>query len=232
MSGTVRGDGMSEAQDAADDSLAATAYRRIRTAIILGRYADGAAITEGRLADELQMSRIPVRAAILQLGVDGFLATAPRRSARIVGWDRRSIDELFDVRLSLETLAARLAAQNAGRGAPVEVLDRALASAHEAVTSGERLAIAEAHAAFHARIVEMADSTLLTSLTRVVSGRLVWLFYLTGVGRDAREQSHEHDELLAAIADGNARLAESLAFSHIEKGRAPSMRLILNEPRD
>ncbi|GAA1637044.1 GntR family transcriptional regulator [Microbacterium flavum] len=223
---------MSDVNGSMDDSLAATAYRRIRTAIILGRYADGDAITEGRLADELEMSRIPVRAAILQLGVDGFLATAPRRSARIVGWDRRSIDELFDVRLSLETLAARLAAHNAGRGAPVDVLDRALASAHEAVTVGDRLAIAEAHAAFHTRIVEMADSSLLSSLTRVVSGRLVWLFYLTGVGRDARGQSHEHDELLAAISDGNARLAESLAFSHIEKGRAPSMDIILDRRGD
>jgi len=219
---------VTDAEEAADDSLATTAYRRIRTAIILGRYADGSAITEGRLADELQMSRIPVRSAILQLGVDGFLATSPRRSARIVGWDRRSINELFDVRLSLESLAARLAAHNAGQGAPITGLDHALASAHEAVTSGDRLMIAEAHAAFHARIVEMADSTLLTSLTRVVSGRLVWLFYLTGVGRDAREQSHEHDELLAAIADGNARLAESLAFSHIEKGRAPSLDIILS----
>lgn len=218
---------MSEENESVDDSLAAAAYRSIRTAIILGRYADGSAITEGRLAEELDMSRIPVRAAILQLGVDGFLATSPRRSARIVGWDRRSIDELFDVRLSLETLAARLAAHNAGRGAPVDALDRALASAHEAVADGDRLAIAEAHAAFHMRIVEMADSALLTSLTRVVSGRLVWLFYLTGVGRDAQEQSHEHDELLAAIEDGNTRLAESLAFSHIEKGRAPSMEIIV-----
>ncbi|MBN9178063.1 MAG: GntR family transcriptional regulator [Microbacterium sp.] len=217
---------MPEGHGASDDSLAATAYRRIRTAIILGRYPDGAAIVEGRLADELEMSRIPVRAAILQLGVDGFLATAPRRSARIVGWDRRSIDELFDVRLSLETLAARLAAQNAGRGAPVDDLDRALDSAHVAVTGGDRLAIAEAHAAFHACIVEMADSALLTSLTRVVSGRLVWLFYLTGADRDAHEQSHEHEQLLAAISEGNARLAESLAFSHIERGRAPSVDII------
>ena len=223
---------MVDDEEAADDSLAATAYRHIRRAIILDRYSDGAVITEGRLADELQMSRIPVRAAILQLGVDGFLATAPRRSARIVGWDRRSIDELFDVRLSLETLAARLAAQAAGHGASAEGLGRALASAHHAVDSGDRLAIAEAHAAFHTRIVDMADSALLTSLTRVVSGRLVWLFYLTGAGRDAHEQSHEHDELLAAIADGNARLAESLAFSHIEKGRAPSLRLILSDRGD
>ena len=65
-----------------------------------------------------------------------------------------------------------------------------------------------------------------TVLPRVI-GRMTWVFYLTGVGRDAAVQSHEHDELLIAIADGNDRLAESLAFSHIEKGRAPSLELIL-----
>lgn len=220
---------MPGSDDVLEDSLVDVAYRRLRSEIILGRHHEGAPVKEGRLAEELEMSRIPVRAAILQLGRDGFLRTAPRRSARVVGWDARSINELFDVRLSLEALAARLAAQNVARGAACDELERALDEAHEAVATGDRMQIAEAHVAFHARIVDMADSELVSELMRVVMGRMLWLFYLTGAGRDAKEASHEHDDLMAAISSGNDRLAESLAFSHIEKGRAPSMALILQD---
>lgn len=218
---------MPRSEQVADDSLTQQAYLALRGAIIVGRYDEGMALKENRLAEELDVSRIPVRGAILRLENDGFLRTAPRRSARVVEWTESAIDELFDVRLSLEGLAARLAAQNAGRGADSAGLSDALDAAHGAVAGGDRLQIAEMHASFHDRIVMMADSELLATLMRAVISRMTWVFYLTGVGRDPSVQSHEHDELLAAISAGNDRLAESIAFSHIEKGRAPSKEIIL-----
>ncbi|WP_395244063.1 GntR family transcriptional regulator [Agromyces sp. MMS24-K17] len=220
---------MAQAVPVNDESLSAQTYHALRTGIIVGRYEPGSALKEHRLAEELEVSRIPIRSAIMQLDHDGFLVTAPRRSARVAAWTERSINELFDVRLSLEGLAARLAAQNAADGASADVLAEALAEAHRAVDGGDRLAIAEAHARFHQTIVELADSGLLSTLMRAVGGRMTWMFYLTGTDRDPGVQSHEHDELLDAIAAGNARLAESLAFSHIEKGRAPSLGIILGD---
>lgn len=215
---------------ATDESLAAQAYQTLRRAIIVGRFAEGSALKEHQLAVELEVSRIPIRAAIAQLDNDGFVRTSPRRSARVEGWTERSINELFDVRLSLEALAARLAAQNVRGGADAGQLTLSLDEAHRAVAHGDRLAIAEAHTRFHDRIVDVADSGLLSALMRAVLGRMTWLFYLTGASRDPEVQSHEHDELLEAIASGNDRLAESLAFSHIEKGRAPSLGIILASP--
>jgi DNA-binding GntR family transcriptional regulator len=204
-----------------EESLTAQAYQALRGAIIIGRYPEGVALKENALAEELEVSRVPVRAAILQLTNDGFVTAAPRRSARVVSWSERSINELFDVRLSLESLAARLAAQNVRNGADAAHLAAAIEVAHGAVSTGDRLQIAEAHAHFHDAIVTLADSGLLSSLMRVVLGRMTWMFFLTGSARDAGVQSHEHDELLAAIQGGHDRLAESIAFSHIEKGRGP-----------
>lgn len=219
---------MSQLETLTDDSLTQQAYLTLRGDIIVGRYPEGAALKENRLAEELSVSRLPVRGAIMRLENDGFLRTAPRRSARVAEWTLPTINELFDVRLSLESLAARLAAQNARAGADTSELVDALNAAHDAVAEGERLQIAEVHANFHERIVDMANSELLSTLMRAVIGRMTWMFYLTGAGRDAGVQSHEHDELLAAIAAGNDRLAESIAFSHIEKGRAPSLEIILS----
>ncbi len=217
---------MADAALVNDDSLAAQAYAALRGRIIAGVYPEGSALKEAKLATELEVSRIPIRSAIAQLDNDGFVRTAPRRSARVEGWTERAVNELFDVRLSLESLAARLAAENVGRGADAGELESALDVAHGAVAGGDRLLIAEAHASFHNSIVELADSGLLSSLMRAVLGRMTWLFYLTGADRDPGVQSHEHDELLAAIDAGNARLAESLAFAHIEKGRAPSLAIV------
>ena len=56
---------------------------------------------------------------------------------------------------------------------------------------------------------------------------MTWLFYLTS-SRDQHVQSDEHHNLLDAIASGNDRLAESVAFAHIEKGRIPSLEIILS----
>lgn len=218
---------MAQAVPVNDDSLSAQTYQTLRTGIIVGRYQPGSPLKEHGLADELQVSRIPIRSAIMQLDNDGFLVTAPRRSARVAEWTERSINELFDVRLSLEALAARLAAKNSAAGASADALADALGDAHRAVDGGDRLAIAEAHARYHQTIVDLADSALLSTLMRAVGGRMTWMFYLTGTDRDPGVQSHEHDELLDAIAAGNARLAESLAFSHIEKGRGPSLAIIL-----
>lgn len=212
-----------------DDSLTQQAYLALRGGIIVGRYGEGSVLKENGLAHDLGVSRIPIRGAIIRLHNDGFLRTTPRRSARVAEWSAAAINELFDVRLSLEGLAARLAAQNVHNGGHSTALANALDAAHDAVATGDRLQIAEAHARFHACIVDMANSELLSTLMRAVISRMTWVFYLTGAGRDPGVQSHEHDELLAAIADGNGRLAESLAYSHIEKGRAPSLALIVSE---
>jgi DNA-binding GntR family transcriptional regulator len=208
------------------ESLSAQMYQTLRRGIILGEYPQGSALKEARLADELSVSRIPIRAAIPHLENEGFLVTAPRRSARVTTWTRRSINELFDVRLSIEAFAARQAAIEVRGGASTAQLAASLDLAHEAVASGDRLAIAEAHTGYHERVVQLADNELLTSIMRGVLGRMTWLFYLTA-RRDAATQSHEHDELLEVIAAGNERLAESIAFAHIEKGRVPTLALLL-----
>ena len=209
-----------------NESLSTQLYRTLREQIIIGQHPQGSLIKEAKLAADLHVSRIPLREAMPQLENDGFVRTLPRRSTRVAEWTASSILELFDVRLSLEVLAARLAAHNAAAGASTAPLAEAIEVAHAAVDSGTRLEIAEAHTIFHQRIVELADSELLNSMMRAVFGRMTWLFYLTAE-RDPRTQSHEHDDLMAVIASGNERLAESVAYAHIEKGRVPSLSLML-----
>jgi DNA-binding GntR family transcriptional regulator len=198
----------------------------LRQQIIVGRYAQGSRLVEATLAADLHVSRIPIREAVPQLEKDGFVRTLPRRSTRVFEWTAADVTELFDVRLSLEVLAARLAAQRVSAGANVDSLADAITAEHEALASGDWLQISEASTVFHERIIDLAGSELLGSLMRAVTGRMTWLFYLTSA-RDQHVQSDEHHGLLDAIGSGNERLAENVAYAHIEMGRKPSLELVL-----
>ncbi|PPI27134.1 GntR family transcriptional regulator [Rathayibacter sp. AY1B5] len=210
---------------APEESLTAQTYRTLRRRIILGQYPQGSRLVESALAAELDVSRLPIREAVPQLENEGFVRTLPRRSSRVSEWTAADVTELFDVRLSLETLAARLAAQQVASGASPAALHEAIAAEHRALDSEDWLLVAETSTIVHEAIAEIAASALLASLMRAVSGRMTWLFYLTSA-RDQHQQSEEHQGLLEAILAGNDRLAESIAFTHIEKGRAPSLRLM------
>jgi len=208
-----------------ESSLADQTYRTLRRRIILGEYAQGARLVEASLAADLAVSRLPIREALPQLENEGFVTTLPRRSSRVVEWTEADITELFDARLSLETLAARLAARAAAAGASLDPLLQAMDDERRALDSHDWLQVAETSTDVHEAIVRIGGSSLLASLMRAVTGRMTWLFYLTSA-RDQRQQSDEHHEMFDAIRSGNERLAESIAYTHIEKGRVPSLELV------
>ena len=86
----------------------------LRQRIIDGVYEPGDRLTEERLADDFGVSRNPVREAIRVLQGEGFLVAQPRRGAVVASLSEQDVVDLFDVRLSLEVLAAKLAAERAG----------------------------------------------------------------------------------------------------------------------
>ena len=83
------------------------------------------------------------------------------------------------------------------------------------------LRIAQESTHFHEAIVATADNALMLKMMRTISGRMTWLFYLTSQ-LDVDEAFHDHVLLREAIASGNPRVAESVAYAHIERDRVPS----------
>jgi DNA-binding GntR family transcriptional regulator len=203
------------------ESLSRQAYLALREGIILGRYVQGSRLAEQRLAEELQISRVPLREAVPQLERDGFVKTYPRRGAVVETWTEKGVNDLFDLRLCLEVGAARYAARQVARGASITALDEALHDSQHLVHEGDPYKIAHSSTSYHEAIVELADNELMTTLMRSVSGRMIWLFYLTSQ-LDADDAFHDHVTLRDAIASGNERVAESVAYAHIERDRIPS----------
>lgn len=195
---------------------------RIRELIISGEFAPGSRLRERELSHALDVSRVPVREALQQLEAEGFIDTSPRRGATVKQITLRDVNELFDVRLSLEVLAARLAAQASARGESSARLQQMMDQAEDATLRHDHQQIPLINTALHAEIVSLGGNSLLESSMKPLLGRMQWLFTLTG-HRDPQVQCAEHLSLCQAIYDGKPELAAALAFAHVELGRAPSL---------
>lgn len=199
-------------------SLSSLIYEQIRARIIRGDFAPGSRLRERELAEELAVSRIPLREALPQLEADGFIRTEPRRGAVVTQLTMRDIADLFDVRMNVETYAAGQAAERVGRGASCLPIRAAILETDEALRSRDSDRIVLAKARFHEAVVEVAGNALLETMMRAVAGRIHWVLQLTAES-DSDSACDEHNELYEAIQSGNIKLAEALAHVHIERGR-------------
>jgi DNA-binding GntR family transcriptional regulator len=212
---------MSTSLGGGDRSLSVKVYEYLREAIIEGELQPGSRLLERELSERLEVSRIPIREALPQLEAEGLIETVPRRGSVVTQLTLRDISELFDVRTSLDVLAARSAAQQA-TPATRSGLDQAFERSRVATEAGSATEIAAANAAFHVAIHQVAANRLLQALMAPINARVRWLFRLTSE-RDPELLCQEHGELHEAIVSGDVELAASLAFSHVERGRRPSL---------
>jgi DNA-binding GntR family transcriptional regulator len=212
----------------ANRSLSTQIYEHLRSAIIEGEIAPGAKMREQQLADQFKVSRVPLREAIPLLEAEGLVYTVPRHGTFVARLTLRDVHDLFDVRESLETLAARLAAERINRPDTSDVVDALkdnLQRAKQAVRDGDDAAIAATSAEFHRLVVELSGNALLRTMMRPINGRVQWLFRLTSA-RDPRAACRAHEQLLRAILRGEVDRAGELAFDHIASGRKPSLSLL------
>src|SRR5690242_17640794 len=85
-------------------TIADEAQDRLIQAIATGKLSRGSRIRESEIASDLGVSRIPVREALLQLGTMGIIEPAGNRGWQVSAFDDRQIDEIYQVRLALETM--------------------------------------------------------------------------------------------------------------------------------
>jgi DNA-binding GntR family transcriptional regulator len=96
-------------------SLAGRAYEGIKEKILTGAIAPLSTIDERRLMEELDMGRTPVREALQRLAFEGLVTIIPYRGTLASGLDMSDLDQIMEIRIPLETLAARHAAERISR---------------------------------------------------------------------------------------------------------------------
>lgn len=208
-----------------NSSRGETVYEWVRDRIIDGSMPTGSRIRERDLAEELGVSRVPIREAFPRLEAEGYIRSLPRRGVVVAPMGLTDVVELFDVRASLEVLAARLAATRCAAGVPGDALVAALAAAEAAIAGDDPHTIASETSDFHDTIVELAGNALLADLMLPIRGRVKRLFNLAQE-RDDLDLHREHRELCDAIVRGQVERAAALALAHVEHSRAETVPII------
>ncbi|WP_018762921.1 GntR family transcriptional regulator [Arthrobacter sp. 135MFCol5.1] len=203
-----------ETQDK-DRPLRETVRDTLRTRIFEGHYAPGTRLVERDLAAEFSVSRLPVREALRMLRQEGLISDRGARGAEVSSLSPKDVEDLFDVRQSLEVLACRLAARRA-TAEDLAYLKGLLDNAEAFLAKGAVMEAHRSNSEFHDAITGIADNNFLKSALEPLQGRMHWLFRHVS---DLPELIREHRELYAAIASGDPDRAAAQSASHIGKYR-------------
>ncbi|MDD1476459.1 GntR family transcriptional regulator [Arthrobacter sp. AL08] len=187
----------------------------LRTRIFEGHYVPGTRLVERDLAAEFNVSRLPVREALRMLRQEGLISDRGARGAEVSTLSPKDVEDLFDVRQSLEVLACRLAAARA-TAEDLGGLKGLLDEADRCLARGDIMEAHRANSEFHDALTRIADNGFLRSALEPLQGRMHWLFRHVS---DLPELIEEHRALYAAIASGDPERAAAQSASHIGKYR-------------
>jgi DNA-binding GntR family transcriptional regulator len=190
--------------------LVATELRRL---ILDGTLRPGERLIEDRLAELLGVSRNPIREAIRMLEAEGFLDVTARRGSFVATLSASQATDLFEVRLALEPLGARLAAAQPS-GSHTGRMKQILAAVQTSPDSFELDTLSELHTELHALIFEMTGNSYLIAMAIPMVKRGQWLLRQSSPLR-LPEAWSEHHWLIAAIESGDPELAEAAARHHV-----------------
>lgn len=186
---------------------------RIRDSITSGAYAPGTRLIEGRIAEELNVSRVPVREALRALAAEGLVEVRPRHGAIVASLDPASAREMVQIRATLEGLNARLAAEHCTPELASKVAD-VLAEGNAKLASGETAGLLDLNARFHDLLYAAGANTMLADLMRTLRDRTRMLF-VNATEDEIRLTWEEHAAILRAVQAGDAALAALLAERHV-----------------
>ena len=199
------------------------AYAYVKERILDGAYPGGELLSEGEVAEALEVSRTPVREAFLLLEAEGLMRLYPKRGALVVPVSPGEVRDLMDTRLLVERDAARRVARDAANRERVattlqELVDRQ----QEALDRGDVPAFVQADRDFHHAIVAASGNAILTRLSDSLRDRQRRIVATT-VARDPaliRRFLDEHRAICDAIGAGDARAAGRLVEAHLDVARA------------
>ena len=198
-------------------TLTQRTYERMRAGIIGGRYPAGTVLGEGRLAEDLGVSKTPVRHALNRLRQEGFLAPGPRRQLVVADLSPERRAEIRDVRKALETIAVRRACEVSSID-DVDHLRLLLIRQRRAADAHAEDDFIELDEELHLAIAAAAHLPVVERMLRTIKGFVRVIRLGTARSRDhLYNVLAEHEAIVDAIEQRDSDAAVAALMAHLER---------------
>jgi DNA-binding GntR family transcriptional regulator len=184
----------------------------LRRAIITGKLRPGTVLVESALAEQMSVSRAPIREAIQILESDGLLETVAYKGKRVKPLTAREVEETYGLREMFEVMAVRRIFE---RGKPVDALWPHCRTMEQAAAAGDREALTAADEAFHRTLIRLSDHDLLLTLWNSLFLRIHQIMALRNTAQpNLAEIAANHAPIVRAIEAGEVDDAVQLISEH------------------
>jgi DNA-binding GntR family transcriptional regulator len=187
----------------------------IRNSILSGRAQPGAALLETELAEQLGVSRGPVRDALAVLQREGLVTSRPNKRARVVVLGLRDVEEIYSLRRSMERLAAERAAVHV-TDIDLQAMARVLTEMDAALERQDLVELSHLDVGFHDHIYKASGhDRLYRAWADLRSQVTLFLISRNKAAVTSREIVGEHEVLLRALTARDAQLLVRLTEEHV-----------------
>lgn len=198
-------------------SLAENAADRIREHVLVGGYSQGQHLVEARIAEELQISRGPVREAFKMLRAEGLLTEEPRRGTFVVSITPQDVRDIYGLRAAVEGAAVKLLCRSRDADALTR-LDDAVEAMSTAAATGDAAAVARFDLAFHEELCLLSGNDRLLETFRRYVPVLRGLLRMDELIMPSIEHvADQHRPVVVAIRAGDEDEAVRLVTEHSER---------------
>ena len=196
---------------------AGDAYRQLRNEIVSGRFHPNERLVEAELATLLKAGRSAIRAALVRLDQEGLVTLEPNRGARVWLISDREALEIEEVRVTLEQLIVRHAAQRIS-AADLRELRRSIDKMRQRLEEGNPMGYSELNAEFHQRIWRVADHQTAARLLANLKSQSIRFQYRTILRPGRTERSlREHELIVEALASRDPDASEAAMRQHLSE---------------
>lgn len=208
-------------------------FESIREAIINGTLKQGERLMETQLAEELGVSRTPVREAIRKLELEGLVVMVPRKGAYVAGISAKDAADILEIRAALEGLAAKLAAERITDEEINELLHD-IEKMGEAIEQGDVETAIDFDSKFHSALIGASRNSRLVAMVSNLQEQVQRFRVMLTVTRQdlARDSLSEHKKIVDALSRKDRFLAQSLAKEHVEKVETSIIKMIRDDQEE
>lgn len=198
-----------------DQPLREAVYYAIREGILLGKLSPDERLMEMHLANELGVSRTPVREALRLLETDGLVKMIPNKGAIVAKISPRDLLEVMEVRLALEQLAVRKACRSITL-LQLNQMRSALSRFRESLELNDRAGSARSDEEFHRIIADAAQNRMLQTLLSQIREQ-VFRYRLESLKAESahKELVRQHEQILTSLEERDEEKAQTFMREHI-----------------